>query len=386
MMEIRKRLAFSVGEYRERLRRVRAAMAERHLDGLLLHTPENICYLTGYHTTGYYMFQMLVMPATGDPVLVTRLIERTNVDGFAWLDRAVAYADTEDPLAVTARVVGELGLARGRLGVERSGWFLSPDRHSQLGALLAGAELVDGSGVVERERAVKSPAEIARIREAAAIADRGVQAAVEAAAAGRTEQAVAAHVHRVMIEEGGEYAGLPLFIASGHRTLLTHATWTDKRLEPGDNVLLELAGVVVRYAAPIFRTLSIGPPSDTLARSFAITVAMLEAVIDAIRPGVTAHDVDAAAKQAAAQAGMARGVKKRAGYSVGLNFPPDWGEGHFLELREGDRTPLRPGMVFHLPQTCRAESYPPVGMSETVLVTETGREVLTRSRRELLVV
>src|SRR5262245_14809109 len=160
-------------------------MADRSLDGLLIHTPENICYLTGYHTTGYYMFQMLVVGRSGDPVLVTRLIERTNVDGFAWLDDAVAYADTEDPLAVTARVIADLGLSRGRLGVERSGWFLSLDRYRQLGTLLAGTELVDGSRVVEQERAVKSPAEIARIREAAAIADQAVQAAVEASAAGR---------------------------------------------------------------------------------------------------------------------------------------------------------------------------------------------------------
>jgi Xaa-Pro dipeptidase len=385
-MEIRKRLAFPVADYRERLRRVRSVMADRQLDGLLVHTPENICYLTGYQTTGYYMFQMLVVPTGGDPTLVTRLIERTNVDGFAWLDDAVAYADTDDPLAVTAGVVAALGLARGRLGVERSGWFLSLDHYRRLGTLLANAELVDGSGIVEQERAVKSPAEIACIREAAALADLGVQAAVEASAPGRTEQSVAARVHRVMIEQGSEYAGLPLFIASGHRTLLTHATWSDKRLDPGDNVILELAGVVARYAAPIYRTLSIGPPSEKLARSSAIAVRMLEAVIEAIRPGVTAHDVDAAAKQAASREGMARAVKKRAGYSVGLNFPPDWGEGNFLEVREGDRTVLRPGMVFHLPQTCRAEGYPPAAASETVLVTETGQEVLTRFRRELLVV
>jgi Xaa-Pro dipeptidase len=385
-MEIRKRLAFPVAEYRERLRRVQSAMADRQLDGLLVHTPENICYLTGYQTTGYYMFQMLVVPPSGDPTLVTRLIERTNVDGFAWLDDAVAYTDTDDPLAVTAGVVADLGLARGRLGVERSGWFLSLDHYRRLGTLLKNVEFLDGSGVVEQERAVKSPAEIAHIREAAALADLGVQAAVEASAPGRTEQSVAARIHRVMIEQGSEYAGLPLFIASGHRTLLTHATWSDKRLDAGDNVILELAGVVARYAAPIFRTLSIGPPSEKLARSSAIAVRMLEAVIDAIRPGVTAHDVDAAAKQAATREGMARAVKKRAGYSVGLNFPPDWGEGNFLEVLEGDRTLLRPGMVFHLPQTCRAEGYPPAAASETVLVTETGHEVLTRFRRELLVV
>lgn len=385
-MEIKKRLAFPVAEYRDRLQRVQAAMAGMGLDALLVHTPENICYLTGYHTTGYYMFQMLVVPRATEPVMVTRLIERTNVDGFAWLDDAVAYADTQDPLEVTSRVLADLGVDRGRIGVERSGWFLSLDRYRQLRGLLDRAEVVDGSGIVERERAAKSPAEIAHIRQAADVAAKGMQAAADYCRAGASEQAAAAQIHRVMIEAGGEYAGLPLFIASGHRTLLVHATWTDKLLAPGENVLVELAGTVMRYAAPLFRTLSIGPPSDRLGRASGIAVEMLDAVIEAIRPGATAHEVDAAAKRAAGKAGMERGVKKRAGYSVGLNFPPDWGEGHFLELREGDQTVLRPGMVFHVPQTFRVDGYPPAGFSETVLVTESGSEVLTRFPRELLAV
>jgi Xaa-Pro dipeptidase len=104
---------------------------------------------------------------------------------------------------------------------------------------------------------------------------------------------------------------------------------------------------------------------------------MLQAIIEAIRPGVTSHEVNAVVGAVTAKAGLPGVVRKRAGYSVGLNFPPDWGEGAFLDLKNDDPTVLRAGMVFHVPASLRLPEEAPVALSETVLVTESGREVLT---------
>ena len=385
-MEIQKRLAFSVDEYKGRVARVREEMARRKFDVLLAHTPENICYLSGYHTPGYYMYQVLILPLEKPPLILTRLIEQTNVRGFSWFEDGLGYADTQDPIALTAECLTHMGLAKCRIGLERSCWFLTISQAERLMALLPDATWADGSGIVEVSRAVKSPAEIGYIRQAADIAAKGMQAAADSCRAGATECAVAGQIYRGMVENGGEYAGLPLFISSGHRTLLVHATWTDKVIQPGDSVLVELAGTVMRYAAPLFRTFSIGEPSGQLARASTIVAHMLEMVMEAIRPGATSHGVDAAARRAAAEHGVEGGVRKRAGYSVGLNFPPDWGEGCFLDLKEDDRTVLVPGMVFHVPQSLRLEGSPPAAVSETVLVTPGGREVLTTFPRHLIVV
>ena len=197
-----------------------------------------------------------------------------------------------------------------------------------------------------------------------------------------TENELAGWIHKVMVEAGGEYPGLPLFISAGHRTLISHATWTDKVIEKGENVLVEHTGVVNRYAGPLFRTFSVGEPSSEFADRAAICRDMVDAVIEAIRPGATSDEVNAAA----VKAGRGMGTRKRAGYSVGLNFPPDWGEGVFLDLKEGDETEIKAGMVFHVPETIRVDDKPPVALSETVLVTESGREVLTKFQPPGLVV
>jgi Xaa-Pro dipeptidase len=387
---VEKKLAFSVEEYRDRLGRIRATMAARGLDVLVLHTPENICYVSGFHTPGYYFPQILVVSADKDPLLVARRLETKNADAFSWLepDHVVGYLDTDNPAAVFADELRRRGLDRGRIGIEKSGYaFLPIDRYEQLQAALGNARLENGSGIVEQERAVKSPREIAYIRRACRISDAGMKAAVRHCRAGVTENKLAGFIHKAMVELGGEYPGLPLFLSSGRRTYVSHATWTDKKIAHGDNVLVEHTGVVMRYAGPLFRTLSVGPPAPAFRANARICADVLNAVIAAIRPGATSHDVNGAALEAARAAGLDAGIRKRAGYSIGLNFPPDWGEGVFLDLKDGDPTVLKPGMVFHLPQSLRRGDDVPVALSETVLVTETGNEVLTKfGRRRLIVV
>ena len=146
-------------------------------------------------------------------------------------------------------------------------------------------------------------------------------------------------------------------------------------------MFIELSGVVQRYGAAIMRCAMMGPPPPELARRNEIVHEVLEATIQAIRPGMTSGDVDRACREAFLRHGYR--VLKRAGYSMGINFPPGWGEGAVLDLSDGNATELRPGMVFHIPQPYRVGGEQTVATSETVLVTETGREVITRFPREL---
>jgi Xaa-Pro dipeptidase len=386
-MELKKTLAFTEAEYRDRLRRIRERMVKQDLSGMLIHTPENICYVSGHQTPGYYYTQMLIVPLDRDPVIVTRLFEQRNVDAFAWLTRAqsVAFKDTENPIAVIAKAVGDLGLGKGRLGIEMSGFFLPIDKYMELKSLLSNTTFVNASGIVEAERVVKSPAEIAYIRQACRISEKGMQAAWDNCRAGISENELSGHIHKALVENGGEFPGLPVFIGSGHRTQIPHVQWTEKIIEKGDNVPVELTGVMKRYAGPLFRTFAVGP-SKKMAEDFEVVKDQLEAAHAAIRPGVTSHDVDAAAKKAAAKHGRLASFTKRTGYSVGVNFCPDWGEGHIMDLKENDDRVLEAGMVFHTPMSLRADGDLAVAVSETVMVTKTGHEVLTNFPRKLVVV
>jgi Xaa-Pro dipeptidase len=386
-MQLEKTLAFPKAEYQERLRRIRERMAKQNLSGMLLHTPENICYISGHQTPGYYYTQMLIVPMDREPVIVTRLFEQRNVDAFSWLPRAqsLAYKDTENPIAVIAATVSDFGMNTGRLGIEMSGFFLPIDKYMELASLLPNATLVNASGIVEAERVVKSPAEIAYIRQSCRISEKGMQAAWDNCHAGITENALSGHIHKALVENGGEFPGLPVFIGSGYRTQIPHVQWTDKVIEKGDNVPVELTGVMKRYAGPLFRTFAVGE-SKKMAEDFEVVKDQLEAAHAAMRPGVTSHDVDAAAKRAAAKHGRLASFTKRTGYSVGLNFCPDWGEGHIMDLKENDPSVLVAGMVFHTPMSLRADGDLAVAVSETVMVTPTGHEVLTNFPRKLIVV
>ena len=245
------------------------------------------------------------------------------------------------------------------------------------------ATFPDGSGIIERLRAVKSERELVYIRQAARVAEIGMQAGLEAVEPGRHDVDLAAAVHAAMFRAGGEYMSYPPFIAVGLRSSVAHNTWGGKRLEDGDVVFLELSGVVRRYGAALMRCAMLGHVPAELERRNRIVHEVLEATIEAIRPGTTAGEVDRVCRETYAKHGYR--VLKRAGYSMGINFPPGWGEGNVLDLSEGNPTVLEPGMVFHTPQPYRVAGEQTVATSETVLVTATGREVLTSFPRQLVV-
>jgi Xaa-Pro dipeptidase len=370
-------LPFSLAEYRRRTAAVRAGLAARGIDACLISIPENIYYLTGFTTTGYYMYQTLILPVEGEPMFVTYLEERLNVIRRSWMDRYLTYSVIEDPIEVTLRAVAELGLEDKVLAIEESGFFFPIRTYKRLTEVLPRARWTDGSGVVEAVRLVKSEAEIAYIRQGAKAAMAGMKAAIAAVARGRTENDVAAEIYRATLQAGSEYPGSPPYVVSGERTGLPHGTWEGRVLRDGDIVFLEHSGCVRRYSAAMMRTCFLGRPPDIVCRTADILLQGVQNAIDAIRPGVTSGEVDAACRDTILGAGFSD-YTHETGYSIGVCYPPGWNESHIMNLHPGDPTPLVPNMVFHIvPSLMIPELNGHVGFSDTVLVTASGHEVLT---------
>src|SRR6516225_679302 len=160
------RLPFDDAEYQRRLDGVRAEMAKRDISAFISFTPENIYYLTGHDTPGYYFYQACVVTPKRPPINVLRRIETTNTLGRSWSRLAVGYEDREDPVQATTALLEELGVANRKVGAEGMSWFVAPRRYIQLqdGVARAGGQLVDGSGIVEEQRVIKTPEELAYIR------------------------------------------------------------------------------------------------------------------------------------------------------------------------------------------------------------------------------
>jgi Xaa-Pro dipeptidase len=375
-------LPFPLAEYQGRLDKVREGLKQRGIDACLISIPENIYYLTGFTSTGYYMYQTLILPAEGDPMFVTYLEEKINVIRRSWMDRYMTYSVIEDPIEVTFRAVREMGLEDKVLAIEESGFFFPIRTYKQLVEKMPKARWVDGSGVVEQVRLVKSDAEIGYIRQGAKAAMEGMKAAIAAIERGKTENDLAAEVYGATLRHGSEYPGSPPYVVSGERSGLPHGTWEGRVLRDGDIIFLEHSGCIKRYSAAMMRTCFLGTPPDVVRRTADIILTGLQKAIETIRPGVTSGEVDAACRDTILKAGF-NDYTHETGYSIGVCYPPGWNESHIMNLHPGDETVLVPNMVFHLvPSLIIPEMNGHVGFSDTVVVTETGREVLTNTEVE----
>jgi Xaa-Pro dipeptidase len=385
-MRQRSDLPFTSQEYQRRLSAVRQRVADSELDALLVTGPENITYLSGYQTTGYYYLQVLVVPVEAEPFMVCRLLENSNVEARTWLEYSRPFQDVEEPTERLAEALCEFGLGQGRIGYDASCYFLRATEQEKLSDMLQDAQLVRAPGLVEAERVIKSEEEIALMRRAARATEAAMEAAVEAVGAGVSENEVAAALHRAMFSAGGEYPACPPFVASGPRCAIGHATWEGRTIERGEFVFLEIGGCVQRYHTAMMRTVFVGEPSDLAYQAEALVRTALETCIAAIRPGVRASEIDALGRAVLGGNTLGATQVTRSGYSIGLAYAPDWGEGHIFSLQPNNDRVLEKNMVFHLiPWIQIPGSQAVVGISETVRVTADGCEPLTRFDRKILV-
>jgi len=375
-MNAHRRLPFTVDEYRRRYDHAIALLKAAGLDALLIRSPENICYLTGYETPGYYGYHCLLLARDQQPVLVARRLELTNVPEFSWLVRTAPVADDASPFDVTARTLDKMGLSRGRLGVEKSGWFFTVEEFEGLQQRLPRAQFEDGSMLVEQARMVKSEPEVEMIRRSVDKAEKAFLAGARATRPGVTEDQIAGALHKVWCEAGAEFTGLPNFIVSGRRSGACHATWRGRKLNQNDNCFFEICASTNRYAGVAYRTVTVGKVKPKLRRLANASIGALEAVLAAIKPGVACHTIDRIGHREFVKAGFGKDHVHRIGYSIGVNFPPDWGEGQIISIRKGEQRLLQENMTFHLVPGCLLFDEMGVVLGATVRVTANGCENL----------
>ena len=426
---------FSAAEYARRLEAVREAVDHRGLKGCLVSRPENICYLTGLNYQGYFAYQMLVVPLQGSPVLVTRAMERATVRDQAPDVRHLGYSDGLEPLpapidksqdvllfaqteegetvglepwsmslgvrtrkggglepdvsaqvSTTRRAVEEAGLESGPLGVEMNSLLLPVNVARKLFDELPDVAWSDASGLVDSCRVVQSPEELVCTRRAASMSDAMMRAGIAAAGPGINEQTVMTAIYGAMFQSGSTYPAFLPLVRSTRTLEHEHGTWSDNLLLNGDYLFLEMSGCCFRYHAPIGRLVFIGKAPDEARRINDICRDAINRAATRIGPGVQAQQVYRAWQDAVDEAGLQHYRRHHCGYAVGVGFPPSWsGGGVPIGLRADSSMELQPGMVFHLMswllRTGAGDSF----ISDAVVVTADGCEVLTTTSQELTV-
>ncbi|MFQ5873271.1 MAG: M24 family metallopeptidase, partial [Dehalococcoidia bacterium] len=267
---------FSLEEYQQRLDALRGRMQEKGVDVMLIHTPENLYYMSGYQTPGYYWYQTLVVSLDREPVFITRLLEDSNVQHLTWVEESRPYGDSDDWVATTRDVLVDLGMNARRIGIEKQSWFITIHDFERLSAMLPYATFTDCSMLVEESRMIKSPQELVYMKQAARAAEAGLSAGIEACRVGANENEVAAAIHDAQIKAGSEYTGLPIFMTAGARSFLGHVTWYRAKLKAGDTVFMEIPGCINRYHSALMRNVYLGDPPDKMVKATEVMVEALE--------------------------------------------------------------------------------------------------------------
>jgi Xaa-Pro dipeptidase len=370
---------FRGAEFADRVNRTREAIGAAGLDWLLVMHPMSLHWLIGTEAKSYQAFQCLALSARAAPlVMITRLSERCEFIEDSLADEVIGWGggEPEDPIEAFSRLAVRLGLRVARVGLETSPYYLHPHHYVRLKDYLGAALVAEPVNLVATLRAIKSPREIALIRQSARIADLAMAACVGASAAGRTELEIAAAVYQCLLVNGSSLPASAINLVTGERCGFAHGAPTLRRLRHGDPGNVEFGAAYKRYTKTIGRQFNLGPPGARVRELYDVARAAFEACLAEIRDGVPAVVPHEAAKRVIAEAGMDRYRLHTTGYGVGPGVPPSWGEP--LNMFGGSTDVLRAGMVVSVePPVFIGEERLGARIIDNVLVTETGAELLS---------
>jgi Xaa-Pro dipeptidase len=379
---------FSAEEFAARRERMATRMAERKLDAMLLFAQESMYWLTGYDTFGFCFFQCLIVTRDGRSVLVTRSADlrqarATSIveDVRVWVDRGEA-----DPVAQLKEVLFDLGLLGTRIGIETDTHGLTARNGRMLDdGLRTFATLVEASDLVAGLRAVKSPAEIAYVREAARIADAAYRAAKAEIVPGADEGHVLAVLQGAVFEAGGDYPGNDFILGSGPDALLCRHRSGRRRISAEDQVTLEFAGTWRHYHAALMRTVVVGTPKPRHLELFDAAREALAAVEAEMRPGRNFGDVFDAHARIVDGRGLQPVRLNACGYSLGARFAPSWMDAPMFY--RGNKAEIVPDMVLFAHMILfDDETGTAMTLARTYLTTDSAPEPLSALPIELEVV
>ena len=359
----------------DRLGKAAAAAAAAGLDALLLTPGADLRYVTGYDAPALERLTCLAVPADGDPLLVVPRLElpaaMASPAGGLGLE-IIAWDETDDPYALIAGRVG----GAAAVGLSDRMWALMVLR---LRAAMPAARQDLASLALRGLRARKTAAEVAALLAAGAAIDR-VHARVPGwLRPGRTEQEVAADICDAIIEEGHARVDFAI-VASGPNAASPHHLAASRVLRPGDAVVIDIGGTMASgYCSDCTRTYVLGEPPPDFAAYYQVLKDAQDAACAAVRPGISAEAVDAAAREPITAAGYGEYFVHRTGHGIGLESHED------PYIVAGNAEPLAAGNAFSIEPGIYPGSHG-ARIEDIVVCTEQGYQRLNNASRELVTV
>jgi len=376
-------MLFSKEEYRQRLQKVQKSMQEKGIELLISQDTNNMNYLTGYDAWSFYYAQCVIVHVNADePLCFVRAQDACGAyiktylkdENIIVYDEKYIHVWPVHPYDRLIEIIKERKWDKLSIGVEMDSHYYTAYSHEKLKQGLPDSKIKDCERLVNWVRVVKSDDEIKYMKIASQITQMGMKTAFEAINPGVRQCDAVAKIYSTLIsgtkEHGGDYSSIVPLIPTGKGTSASHLSWTDDKFVEGEASIIEISGVYKKYHCPMARTVLLGKPDQKKIDTMKRTREALQAGIDVTKPGNTADDVAQAFWKVLDKYGIEK--KSRTGYSIGIGYPPDWGE-HTLNIQKGDKTVLEKNICFHMIAVMQFGEWG-VESSESIRVTENGAE------------
>ena len=385
-------MSFSKKEYKERLKKVQSLMQKKGIELLISQDTANINYLTGYDAWSFYYAQCVIVHLNSDePICFIRAQDAGGAfiktylkkENIVIYDEKYIHTWPSHPYDALVDLLKKNKWDKLNIGVEMDAHYFTAYCYEKLKNGLPNAIIKDSERLVNWVRVIKSNTEIDFMKKAAIISENAMKTAMDAINPGVRQCDAVAEIQKTLFkgtsDYGGEYASIATLLPTGKGTSASHLTASDEKFVSGEATVVELSGTYKRYHAPMARTVNLGKPDQKKIDAMKATNEALEAGINASRPGNTANDV--AEKFWAILDKYKIKKESRTGYSIGIGYPPDWGE-HTLNISKGDMTILKPNVCYHMIAVMQFGDWG-VEASESIRITEGGNELLCNFSRDL---
>ena len=383
---------FTVKEYKNRLKKVQSEMQKKGIELLISQDTANINYLTGYDAWSFYYSQCVIVHVNSDEPLcfvraqdaggafITTYLKKENIIIY---DEKYIHTWPTHPYDALVDLIKKKKWDKINIGVEMDAHYFTAYCYEKLKKGLPNARILDSKRLVNWVRVEKSIAEIEYMKKAATISEMAMKTAMETISPDVRQCDAVAEIQRTLFrgtpEFGGEYASIATLLPTGKGTSASHLTASDKKFVNGEATIIELSCTNKRYHAPMAITINLGKPDQKKLDAMKATNEALEEGINASKPGNTANDVAEKFWGVLDKYGIKK--ESRTGYSIGIGYPPDWGE-HTLNIYKGDMTELKPNICYHMIAVMQFGDWG-VESSESIRITESGNELLCNFSRDL---
>ena len=385
-------MSFTNQEFKTRLNNVKKSMQKKGIDLLISHDTANMYYLTGYDAWSFYYAQCVLVHADLDePLCFVRAQDAGGafIKTYLKKENIIIYNENyihkwpKHPYDYLVQIIKERKWDKLSIGLEMDSHYFTAFCYEKIKNGLPNAKIKDSERLVNWVRFVKSEAEINYMKSAALITEKAMHTAMnvinidvrQCDAVGEIQKSLFYGTENV----GGEYASITTLLPTGAGTSASHLTATQDKFKNGESTIIEISGCVKRYHAPLARTVQLGKPEQKKVDAMNATIEALNAGINVVKPGNLANDVAQEFWKVLDKYKIKK--ESRTGYSIGIGYPPDWGE-HTLNIYKGDMTVLKPNVTFHMIAVMQFGDWG-VEASESIRVTENGNELLNNFPKEL---